>query len=121
MLNSLIALDGRNESTNSAIIYFTKVAAMSSPSGDRPSLRFGDIVSATINLREGNKYRLRPMAKAFDGQRLRFFVGYPVNDDALGVTREAYAGELAMMPIGDCGWPYGWIASGDLTDITPEP
>jgi hypothetical protein len=92
---------------------------MSSHGGDRPSCPFelGEIVWATTKFREGEGYDQRPKAKAFDRRRLQLvFVG-PVNDTA----RPRYAGELMFSPIPEYRWPYGWIASGDLTDFTKEP
>jgi hypothetical protein len=85
------------------------------------SLTMGDVVFATIRLREGEKYKLRPEASEFNGIRCRFFVGHPVNDDDAHPTREAYVGEVSLTPLEGVDWPYGWIASGDVVDISYEP
>lgn len=75
-----------------------------------------DVVEATIRIRRGDGWNVRPEAEYWDGRRLRFRAGWIMDED----DTEIYVGEWAMIAQDvDEDFNPGWIASGDLTDIVP--
>lgn len=66
---------------------------------------------ATVNLRRGDGYTVRPECEALDGQRLVFRPMWQFDAE----ERPQYALEWAMLPA-DPDLPR-WIASGDLADV----
>lgn len=69
---------------------------------------------ATIALRRGTDWNVRPECEEWDGRRVRVSTAFWITAD----DRPQYDGEWAMF-VDEKGWPRGWIASGDLTDIAP--
>jgi hypothetical protein len=68
---------------------------------------------ATVRIRRGPGWDVKPEAEALDGRRMRFLASWCNGED------ERYAGEWAMMPVERVPW-IAWVASGDLVDITEE-
>ncbi|AXU19697.1 hypothetical protein C7W88_12765 [Novosphingobium sp. THN1] len=76
------------------------------------------IVQATIKVRRGDGWPVRPVMDVIDGQTFNFIKAGPADDG-----RPEYAGETAWMFYGDLpeGAP-AWIASGDLVfSHSPSP
>lgn len=73
---------------------------------------------ATMRTREIPGREIRPEALAAEGKRYRFIASWIIGED----ERSEYAGEIAMMFDYDADQEaprIAWVASGDLTDITP--
>lgn len=70
---------------------------------------------ALCDFRRGGDWQVKPEAEALDGQRIRVqAIGRLDDDDS------RYPGEW-MMRRDVCDEGPSWIASGDLTDISPTP
>lgn len=71
---------------------------------------------ATVRIRRGDGWDVKPEAEALDGQRVHVEAMYGLDAEDCGGK---YDGELAMWFVGaDRGrWPIAWIASGDLVDV----
>jgi hypothetical protein len=68
--------------------------------------------NATIRIRKGKHWKIKPEAKAMDGRRVRFSFGWQITKEDSSI----YVGEDAcILHPEDCreGEPI-WIASGDL-------
>lgn len=94
-------------------IVLTKDGCEMGASGRSKKLRHYDVVEATISLRRLDGYPTREDVERFNGMRLRFVCAGPADCD----NSDRYSGEMAMMPM-DGTWLFGWIASGDLVDIS---
>jgi hypothetical protein len=70
---------------------------------------------ATVRLRRGDGFVVKPEAESSDGVSAEFFAAWLMTDDDTSL----YVGEWAMIPIGDA-IPQGWVASGDLVDLRPS-
>ncbi len=71
---------------------------------------------ATVHLRRGTGWDVKPEAEQMDGQKLIFKPGWIMDADDTSI----YIGEWAMLPVRFDDWPDdapGWIASGDLEDM----
>lgn len=69
---------------------------------------------ATVQIRRGDGWTVRPEAESLDGQRGTFTAAWVFDDD------ERYAGEVAMIFGREWGpVSFAWTASGDLHDIRP--
>lgn len=69
--------------------------------------------SATIRLRSGDDWQIRPGCEAWDGRKVVVQPFWLIEPD----ERSQYAGEFACNIVHPKGWPAGWIASGDLADF----
>lgn len=81
----------------------------------RDEFGFGDRIFATVKLRRGHRFRVRPEAEALEGLRHEFSFGWDIDE----ADRLQYAGEVAWVPSRD-SWPDNaptWLASGDLVEI----
>ena len=69
---------------------------------------------ATVKIRRGDNWRVRPDAEDIDGRLIRVSTGWLIDDISM------YEGEFAMIidAVYDTG--IGWIASGDLTNIVKD-
>jgi hypothetical protein len=66
---------------------------------------------ATVRLRRGKGWHVKPEVEHLDGKRALFTAAWDCDDDG-------YPGEMAMTCPAD--WPIPWIASGDLCDIVAQ-
>lgn len=73
--------------------------------------------TATLRLRRGDDWNVRPGIEPYDGTTVTVEAGWPfVGEDA--EQRPEYAGEWAMLYVGDSREiPGGWVASGDLEQM----
>lgn len=70
---------------------------------------------ATIKIRRGEGWDVKPEAEEVDGMTLTFRSGYPLEGED---HSDLYTGEWAMIPNMKLReFPVSWIASGDLSDI----
>jgi len=69
--------------------------------------------TATLKIRRGEGWKVRPEMEGFDGISLSLSAGWPIETGA----REQYADEWAMIDE-DGKLPVAWIATGDLVDLT---
>lgn len=60
---------------------------------------------------------LRPGSEQYIGKRLRWCASWVIERE----DSEEYAGEYAMMPVGEDGIPFAWAPSGDLDMTIGEP
>ncbi|WP_371398928.1 hypothetical protein [Marinovum algicola] len=82
--------------------------------GDEPGAPFA--IYATVRVRRGDGWDVRPVADLIDGKRHRFTRGWRIDRDDSSI----YAGEVAWLPDRE-GWPLeapAWLASGDLAQVT---
>ncbi len=73
------------------------------------------LYQATVNLRRGDGFDVRPESEQIDGMSAVFRPGWLMDDEDTSI----YVGEWAMIPRVD-GWPEdapGWVASGDLVEM----
>ena len=68
-----------------------------------------EVRRATIRLRRGGDWRVKPEAEQYDGKGFEFVRGWQITDEDSGI----YAGEIAWVPTTN-GVEIGWFASGDL-------
>lgn len=75
-----------------------------------------DVVEATVKIRRGPGWGVKPEAEELDGLTLRLMASWRMTEDDTSI----YVGEFAMTPHDDRSarlLPLTWIASGDITDI----
>lgn len=73
------------------------------------------LYQATVNLRRGDGWDVRPESEQIDGKLAVFRPGWLMTEEDTSI----YVGEWAMIPRVD-GWPRdgpGWVASGDLAGL----
>ncbi len=71
---------------------------------------------ATVRIRRGKGWKVKPGAEQMDGQELIFKPGWTMDADDTSI----YVGEWAMLPGRFDDWPEdapGWIARGDLETL----
>lgn len=79
-------------------------------------IRKFDVVDATIKMRRGQGWEIKPEAGGLDGLRVRLMASWRMTKADTSI----YVGEFAMTPHDDRSarlLPFTWIASGDITDI----
>ncbi len=75
---------------------------------------------ATVRLRRGEGFNVKPEAEQMDGKELMFRPGWEMTREDTSI----YVGEWAMCPeraMPSDDWPVdapGWIATGDLENLT---
>ncbi len=86
----------------------------------------GTKITATVCIRRGEGWSVRPSAELVDGNRFTFRFAWEITAE----DSSLYVGETAWtpwpMPIAgkDSEWPMdapSWIASGDLRDVQQSP
>lgn len=84
--------------------------------------QIGDAIEATVKVRRGPGWDVKPEGNCIDGQRVRLQYAWPIEEG----DHSAYQGETAWMPLNrdlmEGRWPRNWpawLASGDLVDIEP--
>ncbi|WP_280319904.1 hypothetical protein [Nocardia wallacei] len=70
-----------------------------------------DVVEAEF--RPARTDDLKPGAEAFIGKRLRWCASWLITEE----DNEEYAGEFAMMPVGDGPFPFAWAPQRDLGPV----
>ncbi len=78
-----------------------------------------DVLIATVRIRRGPGWAVKPEAEALEGRTHRFTYGWRIRAPSI------YAGEIAWI-VAPEGWPEDaplWIASGDLVEahVAPAP
>ncbi len=75
-----------------------------------------DIIEATVHLRRGPGFNVKPEAERLDGKRLRLCVAWAMGGDDPAI----YEGEWALLLSHEDSSEEDdllWIASGDVTDV----
>ena len=67
--------------------------------------------TATIKLRRGPGWHVKPECESTDGMRVLVSVGWQIDEEG-----SIYFGEYAMIVEDAFDLPMGWVASGDLVD-----
>ncbi len=71
---------------------------------------------ATVKLRRGEGWDVRPGSEPIDGMEAGFTAGWLMTDEDTSI----YVGEWAMIPDRVDWWPEdgpGWVATGDLENL----
>lgn len=77
-----------------------------------------DRIIATVKMRRGDGWHVKPCAEQIEGRRHRFLYGWKMDEGDTSL----YAGEIAWIA-DHADWPSdapAWVASGDLADIVEE-
>lgn len=81
-------------------------------------IKKGRVYTATVQIRRGPGFEVKPECERHDGRRARFSAEWRLTSDDY---HPSYENEWAMVPLRENnevgGWGVSWIASGDLIDI----